>query len=323
MNDLRDFKNLEKMNPIEYLNKASEKTRKSIIDYTFANESGEKTLKNDSMVKSVIFRKPKDMKGKNFIEEFSIDEIKKMANSKCDIQGDNSVLVGGTQRTVMNLWDFAVPATRIATFEEMMQVEGTMEPIDAGKGDYRIKGFNVANDGCICATTVLPVYRHLLGYDFDTLIPFRMLPLSSDDPETFFQFYYHRRVIEFEGEQYVQYFTKKFTPTFKNVTTEGTELPDNPESNYKGTLDVRTLVEFPITITKLELNEWYEIVMGDGKATQYSAVIPMIGLKTKQTVGGQQYDALNDTQAYSRANHLPAICGYLGSSDLAYILMYM
>jgi hypothetical protein len=299
------------------------KNSKVIIDK--AGEGKDQLIKNIHSVTSVIVKRPENLKGP-LIQQLTKEELDKIIEEgKAQIIGDNSVLIGGTQLNAMMMWNVWTPPTRITSFETTLGTLGTPQPVDppSAAEPWKVYGYNVAIDGALVTTEVLPVIRHSIGIDINNCPPFRMVPLSSDNPDTFLQSYYHRVEFEFDGQTFVGYWTKKLSPTITNVDTGNSILPDYPEINYHESRDVRTLVEFPIQITKLELNEWFRYVKNDPRSTNFSSVIPMTGRLTKQTVNGQQYDALSDTYAYARANHQVALIGSLGSSDLTYILMYL
>lgn len=264
---------------------------------------------------------PKTWNGVDIFQGISLEERARYIENKESITIPNATTLGWSQDQ-FDRWRLEKP-TAITTFESLLYAGISKPTTVVGEQKHRdIVGYNLCTNGAV-GMTRLPVTRKDLGYDLDAMIPFRMIPLTSDDPAALLQLYMHRREITFNGVKYAQYFTKRCSPTGRNVTVRGEVLPNNPEFNYLGQDDVRSVVEFPITFASGELVEYFRIVQGDAGATGFSSISIMAGRPAKVTHAGKQYDLCTDTIAYSRANFINIPMGVGKPRSLRYQIMYI
>ena len=264
---------------------------------------------------------PKMWNGVDIFQNISLEERARYIENGEYMVMKNATTLGWSQDQ-FDRWRIEKP-TAITTFESLLYA-GIQQPATV-PGEQKVRdivGYNLCTNGAV-GMTRLPVVRKDLGYDLDAMIPFRMVPLTADDPASFLQLYMHRREITFNGVNYAQYFTKRCSPTGRNVTVKGEVLPNYPEKNYLGDDDVRSLVEFPITFATGELVEYFRIVKGDAGATGFSSISIMAGRPAKVTHSGTQYDLCTDTVAYSRANFINIPMGVGKPKNLRYQIMYI
>ena len=282
----------------------------------------EDNIDNHSWKGSIVI--PKMWGGKDIFQPMSLEERAKYLESKDTMTVPNATLLAWSQDRATDDWPSLEPTTLIATFEDTMYAGKTKPTATLNDPTERraVVGYNLCTDGAV-GITRLPVDRHKLGYNFDTCIPFRMVPLATDDAATFLKTYMHRIEYTFNGQVYALYYTKRMTPKLSNISIKGIVLPDYPERNYLGSEDIRTLVEFPIVFSSGELVEYFRIVKGDAGATSFSSICIMAGKSAKVTHGGVQHNLCWDTVAWSKANFIQVPVGVGKPSDLIYQVMYL
>ncbi|MGL5719099.1 MAG: hypothetical protein ACRCX2_39225 [Paraclostridium sp.] len=294
----------------EYFNAKYSKGNKlihtdTINDAISCGETNERPL-----ISAMVFsesRDAKDSTGNSFLEPLN----------------SNATLLSGTQEIAKLHWNIA-GTTQIANFEQYLYQGASENPtLGSPVGKPYIFGYNLFTDGAV-GTTVIPVDRKKLGYDVSKMIPFRMIPLSADSPDVFFALYVHRRVVTVNGKEYVQYFTKRITDqTMTNITVDGDILPDNPHDNLHTTRDVRTVMEFNVSITQVELGEYFQIVTGSANNTMHNAIGLFMGNECTTTVSGKNYNIFRDTKCSNRVNYPDRLLADLGTARLRYALMYI
>lgn len=264
---------------------------------------------------------PKCWNGVDIFEKITPEERARYIETSTAMIIPNATTLSWSQ-DLFDKWGIAKP-TPIASFESKLYSGLTVPPTVVGADKIRkIVGYNLSTDGAV-GMTRLPVVRKDLGYDIDAMIPFRMVPVTADDPASFLKLYMHRREVTFNGVVYAQYFTKRCSPTGRNVTVKGEVLPDYPEKNYLGGDDIRSIVEFPIVFSTGELVEYFRIVKGDAGATGFSSISIMAGVPAKVTHSGKQYDLTADCVAYSKVNFVNIPMGVGKPKNLAYQIMYI
>ena len=233
------------------------------------------------------------------------------------IVSKNKVLIGGLQLLVSKLWG-TPDVIAIEKFEDDLYTQNNVvsdqrpDITPVTNALHTINGFNVVFDGAIGeAEAKYP--RHKKGYNFDNLIPFRMVREDVNRYENFKDKYLHSRIVTLDGINYVQYFTKKSTVTVTAVTANGDNLPDNPDENFNSDADCRMMTEFDIVLDSIELTEWfglYKQAEGGSYATAYNGVITMIGkaatipLMNTSANAIQTFDTMTDTLVFTRVQHV-------------------
>lgn len=256
------------------------------------------------------------------------------ANLNTSDEYPNKVLVGGLIKTIKWLYGLT-PATRIDSFEKDLYTgaehddltEGNLVADDAKMQVDQIMGFNVALDGALGGET-LPYPRHKKGYDFDNLIPFRMIHVSEKEAlfDNLRQKYLHHRVITHDGEQYIQFFTKKTSFRVSVELDDGNEVPSNPDANLQTNLDSSGNSVFSVLTDKDELIEFFQLMKaGGGESTCFSATMTMMGKPAKYTDPETRrvYDSMHDTVVYSRANHPNLPKGVKGIIEVTYNIKHI
>ncbi|MGL5315681.1 MAG: hypothetical protein ACRC92_20670 [Peptostreptococcaceae bacterium] len=286
------------------------------------------------------------MENKDVMFEYAIEDISKVWDGVVEIEktmmvdgklftevdiAPNKVLVGGLIRTIK--WIYGKQTnTNLDVFETDLYVGAEANDITNGKivtkaddPNDKIRGFNLCIDGSLGGTT-LPYPRHKKGYDFDNLIPFRMIHMS-EKPALFSNLrnkYLHHREVVHDGERYIQFFTKKINVTAAILLDDGTEVPTNPDKNLNTDQDSRGAVSFPVFTDKEELVEYFRLMKAGGaESTCFSSVLTMMGKGATLTEGGETYDAMIDTIVYSRANHASLPKGVNGVINVTYSIKHI
>lgn len=246
----------------------------------------------------------------------------------------NKVLVGGLIKTVKWLYN-TTPSTKVDYFETDLYIgadkddtsEGNIQPDDSKLQVDQIMGYNVALDGALGGET-LPYPRHKRGYDFDNLIPFRMIHISEKENlfDNLRQKYLHHRIITHDGEQYIQFFTKKTTFRVTIELDDGNEVPSNPDTNLTTNLDSSGNAVFSVLTDKDELVEFFQLMKAGGaESTCFSATMTMMGKPAKYTDPDTRktYDAMHEAVVYSRANHPNLPKGVKGIIEVTYNIKHI
>lgn len=227
-----------------------------------------------------------------------------------EIKFPNHVLLGGLQY-LTNLLYRLPHQVQINTFEHDLysgsvgneKAEVTKDPKETLP---YIQGYNLACDAAQ-GDGVIPYPRHKIGYDFDHLIPFRMIPESENDFSNYRTKYLHHRIVELDGLRYVQYFTKIANITYKAKLDDDSEIPNHPNDNLTTNKDSRIVASFNIALDDDELVEWFRLTkQGGAQSTSYNAVMTMIGTKATWTNPTDQhaYPTMTDSVVFSRCNHM-------------------
>lgn len=241
---------------------------------------------------------------------------------------DNLVLVGGLQYLGKLLYRIE-PKVAVKTFEEDLYAgsvgneQASVTPDSDDDAPY-IQGFNLCVDGAQ-GDGIKPYPRHKIGYTFDTLIPFRMIPESENDFATYRNMYLHHRIVELDGTRYVQYFTKKANITTRVKLDDDTDLPQHPNDNLTTNKDSRLTASFVINVTDDELQEWFRLTkQGGAQSTCYSAVLTMIGSKaTWQASDGGTFPTMHKSVVFSRCNHTSVPHGVDGTILARYNILHI
>lgn len=240
----------------------------------------------------------------------------------------NSVLLGGLQYLAKLLYRID-PKVNVKTFETDLYSgsvgnEKAEIVLDPENPLPYVQGYNLCIDGSQ-GDGVKPYPRHQLGYTFDTLIPFRMIPESENDFAVYRTQYLHHRIVELDGIRYVQYFTKKANIQYKAKLDDDTDIPHHPNDNLVTNKDSRLIAEFNINLTDDELQEWFRLTKQGGAAsTRFSSVLTMIGSKaTWNAPDGGHYDSMTDSVVFSRCNFASIGLGHTGSIYLRYKMLHI
>ena len=268
----------------------------------------------------------------NYIEKDG--KIFKPVDLNISKRNGNKVLVGGLIRTIKWLYGKA-PATTIRTFEEDLYASATRNEVDLGtlvKDDSKLQvdqimGFNVALDGALGGET-LPYPRHKKGYDFDNLIPFRMIHKNEKTAlfDNLRKKYLHHRVVIHDGEEYIQFFTKKCNFTVSVELDDGNQVPSDPDTNLTTNLDSSGNCTFPVVTDRDELVEFFQLMKaGGGESTCFSATMTMMGKPAKYTdpENHHVYESMLDSIVYSRANHPNLAKGVKGVINVTYNIKHI
>lgn len=238
----------------------------------------------------------------------------------------NLVLIGGLQYLAKLIFRIE-PKVAVKTFEEDLyagSVGNEKNEITADPNDTApyVQGFNLCVDGAQ-GDGIKPYPRHKIGYTFDTLIPFRMIPESENDYATYRNMYLHHRVVELDGIRYVQYFTKKANITYRAKLDDDTDLPQHPNDNLTTNKDSRLVASFVINISDDELQEWFRLTkQGGAESTCYSAVLTMMGSKaTWNAPDGGTFPTMDKSVVFSRCNHVSVPHGVSGQVLSRYNIM--
>lgn len=260
--------------------------------------------------------------------ELVVNKLNKLTGEWTEVTFGNSVLLSGLQVLSELLYKKPSPV-RMNTFEHDLYEGAVVDESQYVTADEDstpfVQGFNLVTDGAQ-GDGLIPYARYKCGYDFDHLIPFRMIPIEENDYANYRNTYLHSRVVELDGQQYVQYFTKKCNITLRAKLDDGTDIPHYPNSGFSSDKDVRIISEFPINLTDDELVEWFRLTkQGGAKATGYSGVLTMIGKSGKWQNGGRgaQYDTMVDSYVMSRCNHAPIPHGVDGTIVCLYRMMHI
>lgn len=257
-----------------------------------------------------------------------VSKLDKLTGEWSEVVFDNSVILGGLQVLAELLYRKPAPV-KIDTFEKDLYTgavtdESQYVTVEENTLPY-VQGYNLVTDGAQ-GDGLIPYKRYKNGYDFDHLIPFRMIPIEENDYANYRNTYLHSRVVMLDGKQYVQYFTKKCNITLRAKLDDGTDIPHYPNTGFTSDKDVRVIAEFPINLTDDELVEWFRLTkQGGAKATCYSGVLTMIGkpAKWKNNGEGAEYDTMSDTYVMSRCNHAPIPHGVDGTIVCRYRMMHI
>lgn len=228
-----------------------------------------------------------------------------------ELKFGNHVLLGGLQYLAKLLYRIE-PQVQVNTFEHDLYAgsagdESSHITVDETDKLPYIPGYNLVCDAAQ-GDGVIPYPRHKIGYDFDHLIPFRMIPESENDFATYRNTYLHHRIVELDGIRYVQYFTKKANIGYKAKLDDDSEIPNHPNDNLTTNKDSRIVASFNITLDDDELVEWFRLTkQGGAQSTSYNGILTMIGRKATWTdvAGGDKtYPTMHDSVVFSRCNHM-------------------
>lgn len=244
--------------------------------------------------------------------------------------GRNSVLLSGLQNLAYLLYHIP-PKVKIPYFEDMMWGVSDINEKNLCTYDKDtmpfVQGYNLAKDGVSGGVDLRPYPRHKNGYDFDQLIPFRVIPVSENDFALYRNKYLHHRYITIGGIQYVAYYTKKCAISYQALLDNSSPIPDNPNDNLVTDRDSRVVAEFTLNIEDEELVEWFRLTQdGGAEGTNFSATILMIGKAGKwhpKDKPEELYDTVMECQVMSRAQHSPIPSNLDSSIVVKYKLMHI
>lgn len=258
-----------------------------------------------------------------------ITKLEKLPNGKfVEVEiGANQVLIGGLNELMFLLYNKRAPFTS-PTFEDELYSTANVDlrpNITINNSERNtpfIQGFNVSFDGS-AGNGIVDYPKHGNGFNFDSLIPFRVIPVEKNDFAVFKKLYLHHREVVIGGKHFIEYYTKKPLFTVKAVLKNGEAIPNNPEINVKTDLPSRTISEFPVNITEEELVEHFRLRHEGSEGAFYNSTMLMIGNMAKININGTEYDTMLNTKAYSKANHLSISHGSDAFLNVKYQMMHV
>lgn len=246
----------------------------------------------------------------------------------------NQVLLGGLQIIAELLYElpFKVP---IHTFEHDLYTTAEVDErphitIDPSVTKRKVYGYNVAADGAEGAD-ILPYSRYKNGYDFNNLIPWRVIPETENDYAVMRSKYLHHRIILINGVRFVAYYTKKPTITYRAKYEDDTDVGPYPNETATVDQDCRLVAEFSVEADEDELVEFFRLTRAGGaKSTTFSAILVMAGYPASwedttgtATIPGQSYDSMMDSYVFARCNHPSVPHGVDGTNLVKYRIMHI
>ena len=216
--------------------------------------------------------------------------------------GHNDTLIGGTQNTVLNTYA-NLDKSKMTTIASMDSESGmNLDTVSRYLTTNRlIFGIAVAHDGASLLQEAV-VKRHSKGYTNGKLMAFQSLTAGLDNPEENFKKYALRNTAT-NGE--IQYFIKKVTPKFDNITVD-TEvvIPNNPDAQYQGNSDIMTRVTIDISISPEELVAWWGATYGTTEGGYFNSFMLVAGREAEVSVGGRSYQTYRDIICTNKINFL-------------------
>ncbi|MGL5715464.1 MAG: hypothetical protein ACRCX2_20765 [Paraclostridium sp.] len=242
--------------------------------------------------------------------------------------GTNKVLIGGLRELSYLLYnkrpDFSKP-----TFEEVLYA-GSNEDLNSAivvpstvRQVPYVQGFNVGYNGAQ-GDGVVQYPRHYDGFDFDSLIPFRVIPLDLNNFEAHKSKYLHHRLVYINGKPYIEYYTKRININVKAQFKDGQQVPNDPQVNSLTDLDSRLIAEFPVSIDEQELVEHFRLRKEEGaEGSHYNSTMMMIGNAAEITLDGEKYDTMKNTHVYAKSNHVSVAHGVDAFISVKYQLLHI
>lgn len=226
-----------------------------------------------------------------------------------EVEFPNKVLLPGLQ--VLAKWLFGKEfKVKYNSFEKDLSddsADAFFDNITKTSDEYQIRGFNLHIDGSV-GTDVIPYDKHKRGYDFDSLIPFRVVPEADNNYAEFTTKYAHSRVKVYRDStgvehRYVEYFTKKVDIDYTVKTDKAQDVPDFPHENLHTDKDIRVIATFNITVDEGELREWFSLnKRGKMESSAFNGISTWIGNPATIEINGSQYPTLINTYVFSRLN---------------------
>lgn len=242
--------------------------------------------------------------------------------------GTNKVLIGGFKVFSHLLYNVEPDFTK-PEFEQVLyagstnDILSTITPTTEGRQEPWVQAFNISYDGAQ-GDGVVDQPRHDDGWNFEYLIPFRVIPLELNDYPKFKKLYLHHREVSIQGRTYVEYYSKKIAMTAKATFKDGSLVPDNPSLNVKTDLDCRLIAEFPVTLTEEEMVEHWRLRKEEGaEGAHYNSTMLMIGRAAEVSLGGHTYPTMLHTHVYAKSNHVSVAHGVDAFISVKYQLLHV
>lgn len=242
--------------------------------------------------------------------------------------GTNKVLIGGFREFSQLVYNKR-PAFTKPTFEEELykgadaDLLPSITPKEGGRVEPFVQAFNVAYDGAQGDGVIDPV-RHKDGWDFEYLIPFRVIPIEMNDFSRYKETYLHHRIVTINAKQYVEYYSKRINITVTAQFKDGTLVPDNPNVNANTDLDCRLVAEFPVQINEEELIEHWRLRKEEGaEGAHYNSTMMMIGQEAEITLGGHKFPTMLNSHVYAKSNHVSVAHGVDAFLAVKYQLLHV
>lgn len=233
--------------------------------------------------------------------------------------GENTTLIGGTQRVGMMLMGMKEEKTKIQTLDT--DGEGhVFEPAKSVTNETpRLFGFGVSIDG-VKGTTVSTVKRVSKGYNIGSLIPFRMIPKASEDPRAMLEKYAARATVG----NYVRYYVKKFDgmELYNRESMSGLDLPDLPHNiiGPESDVPVETVIDLRFGVSKEELREFFHLTYDNMEERRLSSISLFFGNEVITTVAGLDLTDFRNIICTNRLNFKERELGIEGDISFVYLI---
>lgn len=242
--------------------------------------------------------------------------------------GTNKVLIGGFREFSHLLYNKRPNFTK-PTFEDELYKGSDTDLLpsiklkDGGRLEPYVQAFNVSYDGSQ-GDGVVDAPRHKDGWDFEYLIPFRVIPIDLNDYSRYKETYLHHRIVTINSKQYVEYYSKKINITVTAQFKDGTLVPDNPNVNVNTDLDSRLVAEFPVQISEEELIEHWRLRKEEGaEGAHYNSTMMMIGQEAEIQIGAHKFPSMLNTHVYAKSNHVSVAHGVDAFLSVKYQLLHV
>lgn len=198
--------------------------------------------------------------------------------------GENTMLIGATQKIAKYLVGSGTEI-KIHTLDEELKSTLTAQQT-VSKEDQVYCGVLLSNGGAE-GSVVNAVDRYGCGFDKASMIPWRIVPTTSENAGELYKDYACRSV---EGSDAKYYLKKLKSVTFLNRTIDGeTQLTDRPDQQLSGHEAVETIIKTGFTITLEDLAEYYK-TLGDVQQRKFSKISLFLGNTITVNVNGSHSD---------------------------------
>ena len=257
------------------------------------------------------------------------DELQKDGTFQEVFLGNNKVMIAGLMDIGLALYDIpfqiTVPSLEDKLYTSVESVTDFRPNITINPEKKRIiTCFNISTDGAQGGTTIYS-NRYTTGIDLDQWVPFLTVPMVSNNFGLYLQKYMHFRVVVINGEQFVEYFSKKCNITYSLTFTDGTMVPNNPEDmNPPTDRDCRLVAQFPVIIDRDEMVQHFRHKRAGGaQASQFNSIMLMMGSPATIRIGQNDFSVLGNTHVFAKCNHATIPHGADGTTQLRYKIMHI
>lgn len=223
-------------------------------------------------------------------------------------ENSNALLLGGAQNIIKNTF-YNISKndmTEITPLDNEPGLNFAADNITYKNENRVIFGYGIVNDGVV-GLNESPVLKYQKGYSMNNLIAFQTINTHDDDVIEMHKKYAMRHVDT--GTGYSMYYIKKVQTNLENITVDGNKLPNNPNENYNGKLDVTSRVYFTIKIETDELLQWFGHKYGTVHGALMNGIVLFAGRPCDVTIGGKTVETFRDVIATNRVNIADIILG--------------